>query len=280
MNSSQLITVAVLPIPNILDVENREEKRLNGYEGRFLHAILTGLGFQFDIVEAKDGQYGSLKADGNWTGMVGMVHRGEADLAFTTLAITEQRTEIIDFSPTYENVAPTFAYKKPGVTLPLFAYLYPFDIIVWGCIFLLLFLLPAFFVKISDKKIHYGTTFYKFFASLLGQSFKMTSKSSHLNALLCCWWIAITIIPASYSAAEKVFEGVGSDPCVGIWSSMKPKIYEILVLMLNCSCSSDNPNIKLSHCLGWSLDSNFLLANHEFFVSVCARLQYILYRIK
>lgn len=202
MNSSCQVTVAVLSIPNIIEVHSHDKGGtiFSGYEGKFLQAILSGLGCEFDIVIPADGQYGGLKPDGNWSGMVGMVHREEADLAFTTLAISYQRREIIDFSPTYENVAPTFAYRKPDATMPLFAYLYPFDIMIWASIFIFLFLLPVFFVIFSDKKIHYGTTFYKLFASLLGQALKVKFKSIHLNMLLCCWWITITVIPASYSA--------------------------------------------------------------------------------
>ncbi|GBM71463.1 hypothetical protein AVEN_273931-1 [Araneus ventricosus] len=70
MKHSLNITVAVLPSPYILEInmDKNGKAELGGYEGRFLHAVLTNLGYQYFLVVPEDGEYGRIKPDKNWTG--------------------------------------------------------------------------------------------------------------------------------------------------------------------------------------------------------------------
>ena len=38
-----------------------------------------------------DGKWGSKNEDGSWNGMVGMLHRGEVDMALGPFGVTEAR---------------------------------------------------------------------------------------------------------------------------------------------------------------------------------------------
>ena len=42
--------------------------------------------------------YGNKLANGSWTGVVGLLHRREIDLTFNDLAITEARSQVLDFA--------------------------------------------------------------------------------------------------------------------------------------------------------------------------------------
>ena len=44
----------------------------------------------------KDGQWGGLK-DGKWTGMIGDIVNGRADIALASLDITQERSTAVDF---------------------------------------------------------------------------------------------------------------------------------------------------------------------------------------
>ncbi|GFT94565.1 glutamate receptor ionotropic, delta-1 [Nephila pilipes] len=203
MHLPRKIRIAVNPSPNVFEIiDNKtENQQFSGYEGKFLNAILSGLGYRYEAVVTEDGEFGRLKSDGNWTGMIGMVHRGEADLGFTTIAITEQRFGVVEYSTTYEKLSPSFAVKKPGVLRPMFAYVYPFNMTVWICIIAVLFIMTIAFVKISNREESYGRIFYNLFGSFFGQAISAKKDSTSFKILFCNWLIVITVIPVSYSAA-------------------------------------------------------------------------------
>ncbi|GFW84887.1 glutamate receptor ionotropic, delta-1 [Trichonephila clavipes] len=203
MNFSREITIAVNPSPNVFEIiENENGNQIFvGYEGKFLEAVLSGLDYRYKAIVTEDGEFGRLKPDGNWTGMIGLVHRGEVDLSFTTIAITEERFTEIEFSTPYEKLSPSFVVKKPGIIRPMFAYLYSFDVRVWICIITLLLIMTFVFVKILNRKESHGNMFYTLFSSLLGQGFNIEIDSVPSTILFCSWLVANTIIPVSYSAA-------------------------------------------------------------------------------
>ena len=45
-----------------------------------------------------DGSWGSQQADGTYGGMIGMILRGEVDMAVSDFLMTEHRYSVIDFS--------------------------------------------------------------------------------------------------------------------------------------------------------------------------------------
>ena len=45
-----------------------------------------------------DGGWGSRNEDGSWNGMVGMIVRGESEIAVSDFFITDERNNFVDFS--------------------------------------------------------------------------------------------------------------------------------------------------------------------------------------
>jgi|LakMenEpi03Aug12_release.lakeMendotaPanAssembly.Ray.scaffolds.fasta_scaffold306958_2 ABC-type amino acid transport substrate-binding protein len=86
----------------------RNPDAIDGYEGfmvDLLDALADNLGCRFIIREVADGRYGMKKegSDGHsrkeeWTGMIGEVMRGEADLAVADLTATAARSLVVDFT--------------------------------------------------------------------------------------------------------------------------------------------------------------------------------------
>ncbi|GFS34637.1 lig_chan-Glu_bd domain-containing protein [Trichonephila inaurata madagascariensis] len=104
---------------------------LSGIEGKLLETLASALNFRYEIVSPDDGQWGTMKADGNWSGIIGMVAKGEADMGLSYLAITENRNKVVDFSSPYYVIDRAFVTDQPGL-LPKYAvFLYPFKLRVW-----------------------------------------------------------------------------------------------------------------------------------------------------
>merc|ERR1719186_639584 len=69
---------------------------------------------------------------GRWTGMIGELIEGTADMAIADLTITEVRDKVIDFSVPFMKGGITILYKKPPPCEPnMFFFLTPFSMEVW-----------------------------------------------------------------------------------------------------------------------------------------------------
>ena len=74
----------------------------SGYCIDLLKLLMRDVGFSVRIQFVKDSKYGALnKTTGRWSGLVGEVSRGEADMAVSDLTINEQRSKVVDFTHPY-----------------------------------------------------------------------------------------------------------------------------------------------------------------------------------
>lgn len=98
---------------------------------KLIDLLSNKLGFSYKLVFPSDDEFGRLLPDGNWTGMVGMVHRGDADIIIDDLSVTEPRSKVIDFSQSYFIDRYTFATKFMKKSHNETAFLRPFTFEVW-----------------------------------------------------------------------------------------------------------------------------------------------------
>ena len=57
------------------------------------------LEFTFDMYEVEDGKWGSrLENNVSWNGLIGDLIVGKADMVMTSLKITHERSQVLDFS--------------------------------------------------------------------------------------------------------------------------------------------------------------------------------------
>ena len=76
-----------------------------GYCIDLLKLLMRDIGFSVRIHLVKDGKYGALNHTTNmWSGLIGEVVRGEADIAISDLTINEQRSKVVDFTHPYMDV--------------------------------------------------------------------------------------------------------------------------------------------------------------------------------
>jgi hypothetical protein len=73
------------------------------------------LQFTYDVYEVEDKAWGGKDKDGNWNGLIRDILTLKADLAMTSLKITTERSEIIDFSiPFMETGIAIVVSLRPG----------------------------------------------------------------------------------------------------------------------------------------------------------------------
>ncbi|GIX77062.1 glutamate receptor ionotropic, delta-1 [Caerostris extrusa] len=178
---------------NVIKYANGTVK-LDGFEGRYLQAVLEAMGFNYDIVIPEDLEWGFETPDGNWTGMVGMVQR-EADLAFTFINLNEQRSKVIDYSNSYSAAKFVFISQMPENIRPTMAFLYPFHLNTWIVICVALMTISAIFAKLDGP-----WTAWESLASIIGQPLSIETSSLKFKVSVALWFLMTRVIILSYSA--------------------------------------------------------------------------------
>lgn len=113
---------------------NKQEgnDQYEGYAVDLIHELSRIVGFKYRFKEVDDGKYG-VKENGTWTGMIGEVISGKADLAIVDLTITSTREEAVDFTLPFMNTGISILFKRPtNKATTLFSFLSPFSSDVWA----------------------------------------------------------------------------------------------------------------------------------------------------
>ncbi|GFW84960.1 hypothetical protein TNCV_682481 [Trichonephila clavipes] len=92
---------------------------------------MAKIGVNYEIITPEDGQYGIELSSGNWTGVIGMLYRGEAEIGISNLGIFEDRFRTVDFSSPYMSEGLYFSYVKSTKREQLFSFLRMFDFSTW-----------------------------------------------------------------------------------------------------------------------------------------------------
>ncbi|XP_055950920.1 glutamate receptor ionotropic, delta-1-like [Argiope bruennichi] len=206
---SKLI-VANIPGKHFLQVDLKTggQQQLIGIEGRFLDEVSKALHSSLEIIVSEDGEIGRKGPDGNWTGIIGLVQRDEADLAMNFLAITEERLTAVDFSTIYTVDATTFVIGRPSPLPPTLAYLYPFELSLWVSLAFMLFLMPWFILLLTNTKSSYFCLILDLFGNFVNQDMSIRDNSTRSRVLSISWIVFTYVISLSYSAVLLSFLSV------------------------------------------------------------------------
>ncbi|XP_042892245.1 probable glutamate receptor [Penaeus japonicus] len=104
---------------------------IQGPMDNLLRILADKMNFDYELVQPGDRVWGVAKADGNWTGMLGMLQREEVEMAVGPFAVSRARETVCDFSePVYsENMAVLMV--RPSLQSDLAGFLMPFTPMVW-----------------------------------------------------------------------------------------------------------------------------------------------------
>ncbi|XP_021004539.2 glutamate receptor ionotropic, delta-1-like [Parasteatoda tepidariorum] len=195
------LTVAVVNVEGLnLTRSKSGEYVVSGFEGRSLNAILEAMKVKATIITPDDGEWGRQREDGSWTGMIGLVHDGVADIAMSLISPSTDRMPYVDFSTPYAITSTTFAIKKPGTLPKTYVFIHPFTFGTWLSCLLLIFLFPIILKLILSHRRSYQYFCFRLFGNVIGQSLKMQSQALKDRLLLLSWWSFVFVISTSYCA--------------------------------------------------------------------------------
>lgn len=162
--------------------------------------LSQALGFSYELFSPSDGEMGRRGAAGNWTDMIGMLVRGQVDLAVSKLALTEERNEILPFSYPYPVVGITFATRKPEYVPSILAFLSPFSVVVWISVILCIVSMPFILHGLIQKRYSFQTLMLNTYSTLLHQSFGIKPRKIREYILIAFWMLAAMFLSNSYTA--------------------------------------------------------------------------------
>ncbi|KAG7162386.1 Glutamate receptor U1-like 8, partial [Homarus americanus] len=108
-----------------------------------LEYIATSLNMSYTFVEPSDLSYGIKKADGTWSGMVGMVTRKEADLAVGFFGMSASRSEAVEFMYPLGIEGLKIMASSGKTEVDSWGFLLPLKFAVWMAIFGVLLVTPV-----------------------------------------------------------------------------------------------------------------------------------------
>ena len=115
-----------------------EGKAVIGGGGIFLeplNILSASLNFTLNLTASIDNKYGGVDANGKWNGMIGMVVRGEVDLAAASLTRTMERDAVTSFSITIMDEFSTLATPVGGKpAIQVWVYMKIFSPTSWAII--------------------------------------------------------------------------------------------------------------------------------------------------
>ncbi|KAF8773854.1 Glutamate receptor like protein [Argiope bruennichi] len=153
--------VVLPPVKNIY-ITNESIKGIASIpviEANFLDLVSKAMGFTYDLIFPADGLFGNRLDNGSWTGVVGLLDRNEADMAFAYLSMNYDRFLILDFSTTYTSQVQTFVTEIPPLIPKTTVFMYPFSLSIWFTLLPLVPIVSLIVYYLMTKKRPFLTVF-------------------------------------------------------------------------------------------------------------------------
>lgn len=209
-----------------------------GYCIDLLERLAEDLAFDFELYIVGDGKYGALR-DGRWTGLVGDLLAGRAQMAVTSFSINSARSRVVDFTSPFFSTSLGIMVRARDTASPIGAFMWPLHWSMWVGVFAALHL-TALFLTLYEWRSPYGLTprgrnrgtVFSYssalnlcYAILFGRTVSSkTPKCPTGRFLMNLWAIFCLLVLSSYTAnlaavmvGDKTFEELSGihDPKVG-----------------------------------------------------------------
>ncbi|GFV63027.1 uncharacterized protein TNCV_4590741 [Trichonephila clavipes] len=200
MKFPKKLVIALYNYSQITEIYRGEDGayKLGGVDGKLLDILSQTLKFRYELISAPDGEWGSLSPSGNWTGLIGLVSRGQTDAAIGFLGTTQERLGIVDFSEPYTMDELSFATHLPGTVSRTYSYFYAFQWNIWVCIFAVWLILPFLFYIQTHKKYSYFGLLFQMCRFLLRQN--MSKFAVERKYFFSLWLYFAFVISSCYMA--------------------------------------------------------------------------------
>ncbi|XP_015918325.2 probable glutamate receptor [Parasteatoda tepidariorum] len=194
------LRIAVLPVTKSIEVKRIGNTTIiSGVEGEFIKLLARALNFEYEIIVPPD-FYGEMEAYGNYTGMIGMLQRKEADMGFSYPGTSEELSKVMDSSVPYYNIEKTFTMNYAPFLSKTIAFTYPFSTITWILYFIALLSVSVLFRTLISPKDSIISVFFNFWGSSFGQGMSYNPRSMSRRIPLGIWLLYSYVLILCYSS--------------------------------------------------------------------------------
>lgn len=176
--------------------KNNSLELIDGSDAFLIKDLSKALGFKYELYTPADGEWGTRKSDGSWTGILGMLDRGEVDMSVAGISITEERSD--SFSQmAYQVFEYTFVTNKPNFASMAGKFLTPFTVELWTACLAAYFLTTLIIWFCSREKCSLVETAMQTIAIVLQQD---SAQRSSMDWAKLSWIVATRFLVFSYCA--------------------------------------------------------------------------------
>ncbi|XP_033609385.1 probable glutamate receptor isoform X2 [Cryptotermes secundus] len=180
---------------------------VSGYAIQFWNLLQERLNFTLEKLFLENGSHGSRNSDGTWSGIVGMVASGRADVGLNVMTITKSRLDVVHYVQPIATSRVTVYVRKPNATFsPARQILTPFALKLWRVIGLTVLLIAVLLSAVSYNSKE--TANYRIYNSIFYTINIFCQQSSFLPRTWPCRLICLTayvtfmVLLMAYSASS------------------------------------------------------------------------------
>ncbi|XP_076325048.1 glutamate receptor ionotropic, kainate glr-3-like [Tachypleus tridentatus] len=181
---------------------------VRGPMAEILHFIATNLNFSYTVIQPDDHQWGSKKPDGRWSGMVGLLHRKEAEFLVTPASANFHRLEVADFTVPIMVDSQSWLVASPAEANDAFGFFFSLNWQVWLTLLAstcCLSVVSWTFELLKEKQLPKEETsgvleqWWNFFICILLQGFEHVPSRSSQRLLIAVWLIGCFVTMTAFS---------------------------------------------------------------------------------
>ncbi|KAG8312620.1 hypothetical protein J6590_018262 [Homalodisca vitripennis] len=144
--------VTVLQQPFVIKtIDDAGNENFTGYCIDLLNHISQIIGFEYEVYVAPDNSFGTMDEKGRWGGLIKELMDKKADIGLTSLSITAERENVVEFTvPYYDLVGMSILMKRHNPKTSHFKFLTAMEGDVWLCV-LVTYVFASFLLWMFDR---------------------------------------------------------------------------------------------------------------------------------
>ncbi|XP_042864338.1 ionotropic receptor 93a-like [Penaeus japonicus] len=186
--------------------------KYSGLMFEVLNELASKLNFTYVVRTPPDGKWGA-KENGEWNGMVRMIMDKEVILGVASFSVSEQRSEVINFTSTIDRQPYTFMIARPKELSRVMLFMEPFANDTWILIAITVLVMGPILFLVNRNSPFY--TYYDLydgkglfrlqncswyvFGAILQQGGTKLPLSNSGRLVVGFWWIFVLIVVTTYS---------------------------------------------------------------------------------